>query len=93
MLETIAIISNGIVVVAIGILWRKVDKQEECLNTHVINSTNDLNDHIVNFTEAVTNRPDFDQVERKICAKLKPIKNDLYEAKEKLFDHLLEAKK
>lgn len=81
MLETIAIISNGIVVVAIGALYTKI-------NSH----GKDLNDHKVYVVEEITKRPDFDQVEKKICIKLKPVKNDLHEVKEKLFEHLLAAK-
>ena len=81
MLETIAIISNGIVVVAIGALYTKI-------NSH----GKELNDHKIYIAEEITKRPDFDQVEKKICIKLKPIKNDLHETKDKLFEHLLEAK-
>jgi hypothetical protein len=81
MLETIAIISNGVVVVAIGALYAKI-------NSH----GKDLNDHKIYIAEEITKRPDFDQVEKKICGKMKPIKNDLHEVKAKLFDHLLEAK-
>ena len=81
MIETIAIISNGVVVVAIGALYAK-------LNSH----GKELNNHIVYTVEEITKRPDFDQVEKKICIKLKPIKNDLHEVRDKLFDHLLEAK-
>ena len=81
MLETIAIISNGIVVVAIGALYAKI-------NSH----GKDLNDHKVYVEREITKRPDFDQVEKKICTKLKPIKNDLHEVRTKFFDHLLDAK-
>ena len=81
MLETIAIISNGIVVVAIGALYAKI-------NSH----GKELNNHIVYTVEEITKRPDFDQVEKKICNKLNPIKNDLHEVEDKLFDHLLKAK-
>lgn len=88
MLETIAIISNGIVIIAIGALYRKVNNQEK-----------GLNDHIVNFTAEITGRPDFNQVDARIekaekrgCAKIKPLKDDIHEVKNKLFDHLLEAK-
>lgn len=81
MLETIAIISNGIVVVAIGALYAKI-------NSH----GKDLNEHKVYIAEEITKRPDFDQVEKKICGKLKSVKTDLHEVKVKLFDHLLKAK-
>ena len=81
MLETIAIISNGVVVIAIGALYAKI-------NSH----GKELNNHIVYTVEEITKRPDFDQVEKKICGKLKPIKSDLHEVKDKLFDHLLEVK-
>ena len=81
MLETIAIISNGVVVVAIGALYAKI-------NSH----GKDLNDHKIYITKEITKRPDFDQVDKKICGKLKPVKEDLTKVEEKLFDHLLEAK-
>ena len=81
MLETIAIISNGIVVIAIGALYAKI-------NSH----GKDLNDHKVYIVKEITQRPDFDQVEKKICGKLKPVKNDLHDIREKFFDHLLETK-
>jgi hypothetical protein len=81
MLETIAIISNGVVVVAIGALYAKI-------NSH----GKELADHKIYIAEEITKRPDFDQVEKKICTKLKPIKNDLHDVREKFFEHLLEAK-
>ena len=81
MLETIAIISNGIVVVAIGALYAKI-------NSH----GKDLNDHKIYIVEEITKRPDFDQVDKKICTKLKPFKDDLHEVKIKFFEHLLETK-
>ena len=81
MLEVISIISNGIVVVAIGALYAKI-------NSH----GKDLNDHNIYIVKEITKRPDFDQVEKKICGKLKPVKEDLTKVEEKLFDHLLEAK-
>jgi hypothetical protein len=81
MLETIAIISNGIVVVAIGALYAKI-------NSH----GKDLNDHKVYIAEEITKRPDFDQVDKKICVKLKPVKDTLTKVEEKLLDHLLETK-
>ena len=81
MLETIAIISNGVVVVAIGALYAKI-------NSH----GKDLNDHKVYIAEEITKRPDFGQVDKKICNKLKPVKEDLTKVEEKLFNHLLEVK-
>lgn len=67
MLETIAIISNGIVVVAIGALYAKI-------NSH----GKDLNDHKVYIAEEITRRPDFDHLheeiekaERRGCSKMK----------------------
>ena len=88
MLETIAIVSNGIVIVAIGALYAKINSQGK-----------DLNEHIVYTIKEITERPDFKEVDKKIekseklfCSKLKPIKEDLHEVKEKLFEHLLEAK-
>ena len=88
MLETIAIVSNGIVIVAIGALYAKINSQGK-----------DLNEHIVYTIKEITERPDFKQVDERIeklekrqCSKLKPIKEDLHEVKEKLFEHLLEAK-
>ena len=81
MLETIAIISNGVVVIAIGALYAKI-------NSH----GKDLNDHKVYIVEEITKRPDFDQVDKKICTKLKPIRDDLHETKNKLFNHLLKVK-
>ena len=72
MLETIAIISNGIVIIAIGALYRKVNKQETSLNNH-----------LVNFTEEITKRPDFDQLDKRIekastptCKKIKGLTDD-----------------
>lgn len=72
MLETIAIVSNGIVIVAIGALYRKVNNQEKALT-----------DHRLLFTEAIANRPDFDQVDEKItkaatplCKKVKTLTDD-----------------
>ena len=81
MLEVLSIISNGVVVVAIGALYVKI-------NAH----GKDLNDHKVYIAEEITKRPDFDQVDKKICGRLKPIKENLTKVEEKLFDHLLEAK-
>ena len=81
MLETIAIISNGIVIVAIGALYAKI-------NSH----GKDLTNHVVYTVKEITKRPDFDQVDKKICTKLKPMREDLTKVEEKLFDHLLEAK-
>ena len=88
MFETITMISNGIVIVAIGALYRKINSQGK-----------DLNKHIVHYTKEITTRPDFDQVnekmeksEKRFCGKLKPIKEDIHEVKEKLFEHLLETK-
>ena len=67
MLETIAIISNGIVVVAIGALYAKI-------NSH----GKDLNDHKVYIAEEITKRPDFDHLHEEIekaekrgCTKMK----------------------
>ena len=67
MLETIAIISNGIVVVAIGALYAKI-------NSH----GKDLNDHKVYVEREITKRPDFDHLHEEIekaekrgCAKMK----------------------
>lgn len=72
MLETISIISNGIIIVAIGILWRKVDNQEKVLN-----------EHLINFTSAVVQRPNFDQMNDKVekisipmCKKIKELAED-----------------
>lgn len=72
MLEAIAILSNGIVIVAIGALYRKVNSQEKALT-----------DHRLLFTETITNRPDFDQVDEKItkaatplCKKVKTLTDD-----------------
>jgi len=88
MLETIAIISNGIVVVAIGALYRKINKQEESLNNH-----------IVNFTKEITGRPGFDQLDKEIekaeqrqCTKIKTVQECCDNVKEQLFKHLLESK-
>ncbi|MCK4330895.1 hypothetical protein KAX02_13780 [candidate division WOR-3 bacterium] len=81
MIEIVSIISNGIVVVAIGALYAKI-------NSH----GKELNNHIVYTVEEITKRPDFDQVDKKICTKLKPMREDLTKVEEKLFDHLLEAK-
>ncbi len=89
MIETLTLVSNGIVVVAIGALYRKVNSQGK-----------DLNDYIVKNTAEITNRPDFDQVsariekaEKRQCDKLRPVKEDLREVKGKLFNHLVESKK
>lgn len=67
MLETIAIISNGIVVIAIGALYAKI-------NAH----GKDLNDHKVYIAEEITKRPDFDHLHEEIekaekrgCTKMK----------------------
>lgn len=67
MLETIAIISNGVVVVAIGALYAKI-------NSH----GKDLNDHKVYIAEEITKRPDFDHLHEEIekaekrgCTKMK----------------------
>lgn len=88
MLETIVIISNGIVVIAIGALYVKINSQGE-----------DLTKHIVYTVKKITERPDFKEVDKRIekseqrfCSKLKPIKKDISEVKTKLFDHLLDAK-
>lgn len=81
MLETIVIISNGVVVVAIGALYAKI-------NSH----GKDLNDHKIYIAEEITKRPNFDQVDKKICTKLKPIRDGLHEVKDKFFKHLLETK-
>jgi hypothetical protein len=81
MIEVVSIISNGVVVVAIGALYVKI-------NSH----GKDLNDHKVYIAKEITKRPDFDQVDKKICGKLKPVKEDLTKVEEKLFEHLLEAK-
>jgi len=88
MLETIAIISNAVVVVAIGALYRKVNDQGK-----------DLTDHIVTFTAEITKRPDFKQLDEEIgkaeqrqCNKLKPVRECCDNVKEKLFEHLIEAK-
>lgn len=88
MLETIAILSNGIVIAVLGALYRKVNSQEK-----------GLNNHIVNFTAEITSRPNFNQVDERIekaekrgCSKIKPLKDDLHDVKEKLFEHLLETK-
>ena len=62
MLEAIAIISNGLVIIAIGILWNKVDNQEKALNKHIIN-----------FTRSIANRPNFDQIDAKIAKATKPL--------------------
>lgn len=64
MLETMAIISNGIVIVAIGALYRKVNSQEKTLT-----------DHRLAFTEAIANRPEFDQVNDRIEKASKPTCN------------------
>lgn len=61
MIETIAIISNGIVVLAIGVLYRKVSNQEKSLNAHMIQ-----------YTEAITERPTFNQFR----SELKELKTD-----------------
>ena len=67
MLETIAIISNGVVVIAIGALYAKI-------NSH----GKDLNDHKVYIAEEITRRPDFDHLHEEIekaekrgCTKMK----------------------
>lgn len=67
MLETIAIISNGIVVVAIGALYAKI-------NSH----GKELNDHKIYIVEEITKRPDFDHLHEEIekaekrgCSKMK----------------------
>ena len=67
MLETIAIISNGIVVIAIGALYAKI-------NLH----GKDLNDHKVYVEREITKRPDFDHLHEEIekaekrgCTKMK----------------------
>ena len=67
MLETIAIISNGVVVIAIGALYAKI-------NSH----GKDLNDHKVYIAEEITKRPDFDHLHEEIekaekrgCTKMK----------------------
>ncbi len=67
MLETIAIISNGVVVVAIGALYAKI-------NSH----GKELNDHKVYIAEEITKRPDFDHLHEEIekaekrgCTKMK----------------------
>ena len=67
MLETIAIISNGVVVVAIGALYAKI-------NSH----GKELNNHIVYTVEEITKRPDFDHLHEEIekaekrgCSKMK----------------------
>ena len=67
MLETIAIISNGVVVVAIGALYAK-------LNSH----GKDLNDHKVYVEREIGRRPDFDHLHEEIekaekrgCSKMK----------------------
>ena len=67
MLETIAIISNGVVVVAIGALYAKI-------NSH----GKDLNDHKVYVEREITKRPDFDHLHEEIekaekrgCTKMK----------------------
>lgn len=67
MLETIAIISNGIVVIAIGALYAKI-------NSH----GKDLNDHKVYVEREITKRPDFDHLHEEIekaekrgCSKMK----------------------
>ena len=88
MIEIIVIISNGIVVVAIGALYAKINSQGK-----------DLNEHTLYTVEEITKRPDFKEVDKKIekseqrfCSKLKPIKEDVNEVKTKLFEHLLNAK-
>ena len=67
MLEAIAIISNGVVVVAIGALYAKI-------NSH----GKDLNDHKVYVEREITRRPDFDHLHEEIekaekrgCSKMK----------------------
>lgn len=67
MLETIAIISNGVIVVAIGMLWRKIDSYGK-----------DLADHKIYIAEEITKRPDFDHLHEEIekaekrgCSKMK----------------------
>ena len=88
MVETIAIISNGIVVVAIGALYVNINSQRK-----------DLTKHVVNTVKEITQRPDFNQMDKRIekseqrfCSKLKPIRENVHEVKEKLFEHLLDAK-
>lgn len=88
MLETIVIISNGIVVIAIGALYARIN-----------NHGKELSKHIVYTVKEITGRPDFkevdkkiEKVEKQICTKLKPIKEDLHEVREKFFEHLLETK-
>lgn len=88
MIEIIVIISNGIVVVAIGALYAKINSQGK-----------DLTKHVVYTVKEITSRPDFDHMNEKIekseqrfCSKLKPIKEDVREVKTKLFEHLLDAK-
>lgn len=67
MLEVVSIISNGVVVVAIGALYAKI-------NSH----GKDLNDHKVYIAEEITKRPDFDHLREEIekaekrgCSKMK----------------------
>ena len=88
MVEIIVIISNGIVVVAIGALYAKINSQGK-----------DLAKHTVYTVREITRRPDFDHMNEKIkeseqrfCSKLKPIREDAHEVRDKLFEHLLDAK-
>lgn len=88
MIEIIVIISNGIVVVAIGALYAKINSQGK-----------DLTKHTVYTVREITKRPDFKEVDKKIekseqrfCSKLKPIREDAHEVRDKLFKHLLDAK-
>lgn len=55
MLETIAIISNGIVVIAIGALYAKI-------NSH----GKELNNHVVYTVKEITKRPDFPQFRQEL---------------------------
>ena len=87
MIEIIVIISNGVVVVAIGALYAKINSQGK-----------DLTNHVVYTVEEITKRPDFDQVgekikelEQRVCSKLKPIRKDVTEVEEKLLAHLIKA--
>lgn len=67
MIEVVSIISNGVVVIAIGALYAKI-------NSH----GKDLNDHKVYIAEEITKRPDFDHLHEEIekaekrgCSKMK----------------------
>ena len=74
---------SGIIILMIGVLIKGSFQQRK-----------DLNKHIVNFTREITERPDFDQVEKSIekasavqCKKLHVVKDEIKAIDKRFWKH------